>query len=164
MLNLDEFQAGFAPPRRVTEYTGGTGTFTPLPGSLWRRETLVSGAGGGGGGSVNAGNGGGRGGRRGNVYSRWVQSDGLTKSYAIGAGGAGGAAGGYGVDGGSTSLGATTVPGGQGGAPNPATGHTPMADPGDSGPVSTYGRGGYGGAAVSPGLAGTGGIIIIEEY
>ena len=47
---------------RVVEYTGGSGTFTPLAANSWCRVTIVGGGGGGGRGATNGAAAGGGGG------------------------------------------------------------------------------------------------------
>lgn len=62
MSALTQFiPSGSAKPLRRTEYTSGSGTFTPLVSNGWARVTVV-GAGGGGGGSTDNANTGGAGG------------------------------------------------------------------------------------------------------
>ena len=59
MSTLSQFIPSGTKPLRRTEYTSGSGTFTPLVSNGWARVTVV---GGGGGGSTDAANTGGTGG------------------------------------------------------------------------------------------------------
>lgn len=51
MSNLSQFLPSGTKPLRRTEYTTGSGTFTPLVTNGWAKVTLVGGGGGGGGGN-----------------------------------------------------------------------------------------------------------------
>ena len=144
---------GGAKPVRVTTYTSGSGTFTPISSNTWATVTLV---GGGGGGRYTPSPGAGKGGKAGGMLRQWTQIAGAT-AYSVGAGG------GNSSSGGNSTFGPLTGPGGVAGAqsgPNRA----------DNQPDSAYfgaGGGGYGGvsySSYSAGGSGGGGMIIIEEF
>lgn len=110
--------AGVQRPLRVTTYTSGSGTFSPLVPNSWCRVTLV-GAGAGGRrpqlGAANLPGGGGGGGAQ--TVTAWMLFAG-PQSYAVGAAGLGATADNtYGTSGGNTVLGALIAQGGQSSAP-----------------------------------------------
>ena len=76
-------------PLRVSRLSG-TGTFTPAPGSVWRR-VVMCGGGGGGGDSPGSNSAGGTGGASGQYLEIWERS--TQVAYAVGAGGAAAAQG-----------------------------------------------------------------------
>lgn len=161
MSNLSQFFGGGA-PRSVTNYTTGTGTFTPNAATKWLRITMAGGGGGGGG--------------MGGGTTGWAMAGQTAQpvvyvvpvsgamAYAVGAAGTAGAAGSAGGDGGNTTLGSLTAQGGLGGLGIPTGGASygvPIA------PRNGYPGGRGGNSAVNAGFAGsagTAGFITIEEY
>lgn len=116
--------------------TTGAGTYTPPTGTK-RLLVYVTGAGGGGGGGDNgisatgAGGGGGAGGTAKKFYDTPLAA---SYSYTVGAKGAGGAAGNNaGSDGGNSTFGALTAPGGKGGASMASASSAVIIDGGDGG-------------------------------
>jgi len=93
MSFFTQFSGG---PARITEYTSGSGNFTPLSTTnSYARVTIVAAGGGGGGGfySGNLGSGAGGGGGGGGTKIFEMKLNESSYSYAVGAGGAGGTAG-----------------------------------------------------------------------
>lgn len=106
----------------------GSGTYTPTSGTISILVEMIGAGGGGGGGSQGIGAPGGGGGGGGGSYLRkFILSPAASYAYAVGAGGAGGAAGANaGANGGDTTFGSFTAPGGVGGqaGATAAAGHT----------------------------------------
>lgn len=144
---------GGAPIRR-TEYTSGTGTFTPLANGKTARVTMIGGGGGGSGGAGATGLSGsaasGAGGNSGFAFFGEVVFNGPV-TYVVGAGGAGGAggvgtAGTAGTAGGTTAIGPYVAPGGGAGSTTTPANVT-VAD--YSYPVALSARGGAGASGYS---------------
>lgn len=167
---LNPYGGGPAPsatPIRVTQYTSGTGTFTPLPRTKWIRAFLL--AGGSGGNSTGAAQAC-LGGFAASPVVFVFQKLEASYAYAVGAGGTG-VSGGCGNDGGSTTLGTRTAYGPKAPVTNPTGGMQPgessgYGGGGDTGANATgFGAGGGGtNGGNTTGGTGSGGLIIIEEY
>lgn len=101
-------------PAKITTYTSGTGTFTPLNTSTsYARITIVGGGGGGGGGYSSTN--GGSGGSGAATVTYWAKLNLSSYSYAVGAGGTGGGNSTSGTRGGITKFGPVAALGGGGG-------------------------------------------------
>lgn len=155
------FGAG-AIPRKVTSLTSGTGTFTEQAGTSWLRVRMVSGGGGGGGGV--GGSGFGPPGQAGSYFEFWLPATGVAKSYAVGAPGTVGVSSSSsapGTDGGATTFGGVSVPGGVAGRSVASPNFDATGQPS---PFGGYGRGGDGGQSSGTINPPTGGLIVVEEY
>lgn len=160
-------------PISVTTYTSGSGNYSPSATNAWCYVTVV---GGGGGGEQGLASMGGAGGTAGAVWQQWIQLSGST-SYAVGAGGASS------TDGSNTTFGTITAVGGQRGGGDAVTieKFSAAALPGESGQYGSggrggrdaskaggagggYGAGGGGGCLNTAGGAGSGGLIIIQDF
>lgn len=157
MSNFSDFVGGLK-PKRVTVYTSGTGTFTPLVSGSWCRITMVGG--GGGGGKPGGASFGGAGGSAGvTLPGIWMRIDSAI-AYAVGAAGVGATVGDQpGTAGGNTTLGSLIAPGGPGPVDyltaNPGGKAGSVNAAGDSYGISGAIVGGAGGSAPSAGSSST---------
>lgn len=90
MSFFSQFAGG---PAKVTQYTSGSGNYTPIStNQSWARVTVVGGGGGGSGGLSGGGNNaGGSGGGGAGTRIEYIKLNEASYAYAVGAGGAGGA-------------------------------------------------------------------------
>lgn len=173
-MNIGVQQAGGAAvasyqpvPLRLTQYTSGTGTFTPLGNTRWMRVTVL---GGGAGGNSSSGAQNNPGGKAAIPVTFWVQKTASSYSYSVGAGGTG-VGSGTGNSGSNTTFGTLTgygALGGNGGGNTTFNGEGNQYGQGGIFPLNAatgFGAGGAGtGGSGTAGGSGTGGLIIIEEY
>lgn len=164
----------------VNTLASGVGTYTRQARTKWLRVSLVGGGGGGGNGGQGTGGpsyiagGFGKAGQSAESLSVWMPATaGMSFAYSIGAAGLG-ADGTPGTAGGSTSFGAYTALGGEGGLSGGNTGSPSFEFLPSGGRIPGLGSAGVGGRGGNPrtdgsytgtgGFAGGGGRIVVEEW